>query len=162
MNQTSLQFRNIFLYALFIHSYSVSSGSLVSDRYRQKQVVRMVHCYSMRPWDNEKRETWLDHYELWTELCSLLYTDSAVNKLRLEKWVMLVLLFSSLYQLTVLSVSTLYGKSLTADWLHRKSTAEYQVVKRRKATHHTYTLIDWNCHPTSKCSSISILREVML
>lgn len=59
---------------------------------------------------------------LWSEQYSLLYTDSTLNKLRLEKWALLVLLFSSLCPQNFLSVVSLYGKSLTTDWLPRKST----------------------------------------
>lgn len=49
VNQTTLQFGNLPLFALSINSCPVSFGTLVSNRYRQKQVVRMVHCYGMRP-----------------------------------------------------------------------------------------------------------------
>lgn len=103
---------------------------------------------------NKKRNSAL---LLWTELSSLLYTDSAVNKLRLVKWLLVVHLFTSLCPLTFLSVLSLYGKSLTTDWLHRKSTL--REPSSIKATHHTYSLIDFNCQPTSKCSCISISRS---
>lgn len=113
-NLISLQFRlDSLLFALFMISFFCLLFQAQTEPGNMVPFYMTVCTHS-----NKKRNlAWL----LWTELSSLLFTDSGVNKLRLEKWVLLVLLFSSLCLLTFLSVVSLYGKSLTTDWLHRKS-----------------------------------------
>lgn len=134
-----------------VRQVSISSSSLFSaflplvfpagtDRTRQytwfTDIRLRIHTRS-----NKNRETWLYQY-LWQSLCSLHYNESAVNKSRLEKWVSLVLLFSSLCPLPLLSAASLYGKSLLQNDCTGNPPFEYQ-KKKKKKTHTPHVYSDW-------------------